>query len=74
MSQKNPAGNGDGNLTLYSQPNFGGDSKTFTDSDISLKLSWGTKAIKSNMKVPDLGLLTILLNMNSPWGELRPQG
>jgi hypothetical protein len=44
---KNPPGNGEGNLTLYSKPNFGGDSKKLTDSDIGLKLSWGSKPIKS---------------------------
>ena len=44
---KNPPGNGEGNLTLFSEPKFSGDSKKLTDSDISLKLSWGSKPIKS---------------------------
>ena len=47
MSQKNPPGNGEGHLTLYTDVNFGGESKTFVDSDICLKMSWGSKPIKS---------------------------
>ena len=47
MSQKNPPGNGEGNLTVFSSTNFGGDKKNFTDSDICLKMSWGSKPIKS---------------------------
>ena len=44
---KTPPGNGEGQLTLYSSPNFGGDSKKFSDNDPSLKVSWGGKPIKS---------------------------
>ncbi len=47
MSNKNPPGNGEGLLTLYSGLNFEGESKKFTDNDPSLKLSWGSKPIKS---------------------------
>jgi len=40
------AGTGDGNLVLYSGPDFSGDSKKFSESDSTLKQTWG-KTIKS---------------------------